>query len=189
MKPESHRCKCLHCKRLFVPDYRNRGRQKYCSSPECRQVGKQARQARWLSKPENQDYFRGAANVERVRTWREAHPGYWKRSPRKARRTLQDACSTQEPLLQELAPGAVSAACRRTLQDVCQAQVPLMVGLISKFADCTLQEDIVPFVRRLIARGQDILDQPSSRSTEPNTPYDKQKDPAAGPLAASTGAV
>jgi hypothetical protein len=38
-------------------------------------------------------------------------------------------------------------------------QTPLLVGLISKFTDCTLQDDIVLFVRRLIAKGQDILDQ------------------------------
>ena len=189
MKPESHRCKCLHCMKLFVPDYRNRGRQKYCSSPECQQVSKRARQERWLSKPQNQDYFRGAANVERVQAWRAANPGYWKRHPRKARSTLQDACSAQLPLFKELTPEPLPTACRSTLQDVCQAQVPLMVGLISQFGDCTLQDDIVPFMRRLIARGQDILDQPSSRSTKANTPYDKQKDPATGPLAASTGAV
>ena len=27
MKPETRRCKCLHCKLLFVPDYRDRLRQ------------------------------------------------------------------------------------------------------------------------------------------------------------------
>jgi hypothetical protein len=189
MKPESHRCKCLHCKNLFVPDYRNRGRQKYCSSAECQQVSKRARQQRWLSKPENRDYFRGAANVQRVQVWREANPGYWKRQPRKPPGTLQDACSAQLPVLKELTPEPLPTACRSTLQDVCQAQVPLMLGLISNFTDCTLQDDIVPLVRRLIARGQDILDQPSSRSTKANTPYDKQKDPATGSLAASPGAV
>ena len=35
MKPHASRCKCLHCKMIFVPDYRNRGRQKYCSGAEC----------------------------------------------------------------------------------------------------------------------------------------------------------
>jgi hypothetical protein len=64
-----------------------------------------------------------------------------------------------------------------------------MVGLISKFTDCTLQDDIVLFVRRLIAKGQDILDQPSSRSTKENLLYDEQKDPAPGAIAASAGAV
>jgi hypothetical protein len=75
MKPEARRCKCLHCKMLFVRDYRNRGRQKYCSIPECQRVSKRARQQRWLSKPENRDHFRGAENVQRVQEWRKAHPG------------------------------------------------------------------------------------------------------------------
>jgi len=189
MKPETRRCKCLHCKKLFVPDYRNRERQGYCATPECRKAGKRVRQQRWLSKPENSDYFRDAQNVERVQDWRKEHPGYWKRHPRKTAGTLQDACSAQPVAVKELTPVALPAACPSTLQDVCLVQVPLMVGLISKFTDCTLQDDIVLFVRRLIAKGQDILDQPSSRSTKENTLYDKQKDPAPGTVAASAGAV
>jgi hypothetical protein len=68
-------------------------------------------------------------------------------------------------------------------------QVPLLVGLISKFADCTLPDDIAHYARTLIAKGLDILDTPSSRSAKPNTDDDKQKDPATGSLAASAGAV
>ena len=189
MKIPSRRCQCLHCKLLFVPDYRNRGRQRYCSAPECQQASKRARQQRWLTKPENADYFRGAQNVERVQQWRKAHPGYWKRPQRQTASTLQDACPAQPAQTKEIAPVALPTACPSTLQDVCRAQAPLLVGLISKFTDCTLQDDIVLFVRRLIAKGQDILDQPSSRSTKGNTAYDAKKDPAPGPLAASAGAV
>ena len=153
------------------------------------EAGKRDRQQLWLSQPENRDYFRGTENVQRVQAWRAAHPGYWKDSPRKAIRTLQDACSAQPAETKEIAPVALPTACPSTLQDVCRAQAPLWVGLISKFTDCTLQDDIVLFVRRLIAKGQDILDQPSSRSTKGNTIYDAKKDPAPGPLAASAGAV
>ena len=188
MKPTSHPCKCLHCRQLFVPDYRNRGRQQYCATPVCRQASKRARQQRWLRKPANRLYFRDAENVQRVQEWRQAHPGYWKRSPRPAARTLQDACPAQPVAVEQVAPVPLQAACPSTLQDVCQVQVPLLVGIISKFTDCTQQDDIVLYVRRLIAKGQDILDQPSSRSTKQNT-YDEQKDPAPGPVAASAGAV
>jgi hypothetical protein len=174
---------------LFLPDYRNRGRQKYCSAAECQQASKRARQARWLSKPENRDHFRGSENVQRVQQWRKVHPGYWKRSPRKAARTLQDACSEQVTPIEELAPVALPGACAGTLQDVCQVQTPLLVGLISNFTDSTLQDDIVRFARRLIAKGQDILDQPSSKSAKGKTVYDEQKNPAAGTLATSAGAV
>ena len=189
MKPETRRCKCLHCKLLFVPDYRNRGRQKYCSKPACQEASKRARQQRWLGKSDNQDYFRGADNVQRVREWRAEHPGYWKRSPRQAVRTLQDACPAQPAANQEIAPVALPALCPGTLQDVCQVQTPLLLGLISKFTDCTLQDDIVLFVRHLIAKGQDILAQPASQSAKGNIIYDEQKDPASGSPAASAGAV
>jgi hypothetical protein len=143
-----------------------------------------------LRKPENRDYFRDAQNRQRVKDWRKANPGYWKRCQRKPRRTLQDDCSAQATAEKELAPAPLRDPCRRTLQDICQVQVPLMVGLISKFADCTLPDDIVNYARTLIAKGLDILEPPSSRSAKPNTVYDdKQKDPATGSLAASAGAV
>jgi hypothetical protein len=67
--------KCLGCGDIFTVDVRNRGRQKYCPKRVCRAAGKAARQRRWLGKPENQDYFSGSEHVERVRTWRAAHPG------------------------------------------------------------------------------------------------------------------
>jgi hypothetical protein len=58
---ERRKCKC--CLTLFRPDRRNRGRQLYCSATACRAASKAASQARWLSKPENQNYFRGDVNV------------------------------------------------------------------------------------------------------------------------------
>ena len=71
--------KCKHCKTFFTPDPRNVGRQHYCAKPLCRQASKAASQRRWLRKPENHDYFRGPAHVERVRQWRQHPPGSWRR--------------------------------------------------------------------------------------------------------------
>jgi hypothetical protein len=68
-------------------------------------------------------------------------------------------------------------------------QTPLLVGLIAQFSDAALQEDIVTFTRRLIAKGQTILDQPSRRFAKGNTNDDDKEDPAPGPLAAGAGAV
>ena len=86
--------KCRHCRRLFVPDPRNRDRQKYCSSPPCRKASKSASQKKWLRKPGNRDYFKGPENVERVREWRKKNPGYWKRS--KPKIALQDPLNGQD---------------------------------------------------------------------------------------------
>jgi hypothetical protein len=189
MKSKTDYCKCLHCQQLFGPDDRNRGRQKYCSTPECRQAGKRARQQHWLRQPGNQDYFRDAKNVERVQEWRKANPGYGKRAKRRSRRTLQDACAEQPAAAQGVPRAPLRDPCPSTLQDVCQAQVPLLVGLIAKFTDSTLQADIELFARGLIAKGQDILDQPSRRLTKGNLVYEDTQTtvapraPAANPAA------
>jgi len=72
--------KCKHWHEFFLPDPRNHYHQRYCSKPDCRKASKVASQHRWLSKPGNRSYFRGPANVERVRgAWRKANPGYSKR--------------------------------------------------------------------------------------------------------------
>ena len=100
MKPSGRRRKCLHCKDLFLPDYRNAQRQRYCLKPECRQARKRAAQQAWLAKPANQAYFRDAQNAQRVRDWQKEHPGYWRHSARYQRRTLQDDCPTQVAVAQ-----------------------------------------------------------------------------------------
>lgn len=143
---------CLHCNRLFTKDYRNRGRQLFCDERDCRRASKQASQRRWLAKPENRAYFRGPQNADRVRAWRQAHPGY-ARSKGPATPPLQETCPAQVPLVEPLDPTRHLAP----LQDLCRAQEPLLVGLISSFVDSALQEDIAGHLRRLIARGREIL--------------------------------
>jgi hypothetical protein len=189
MKPHAVRCKCLHCKKIFVPDYRNRGRQKYCSAPDCQAASKQASQQQWLSKPGNGDYFRGPENIQRVQEWRAEHPGYWKRRSRKPCGTLQETCSAQVAANEELPQKQAPQVSQPALQDLCEVKTPLLVGLIAQFTDTALQEDIVAYTRRLIARGQDILDQPSRRLAKGNIVYDAKENPAPGTPAAGAGAV
>jgi hypothetical protein len=64
---------------FYDSDHRNVTRQRFCSKPECRQASKVDAQQRWRQKPDNLDYFKGKAHVERVRQWRLAQPGYWRR--------------------------------------------------------------------------------------------------------------
>ena len=144
------RRKCPCCGELFVADARNRGRQKYCSKPTCRCAGKAARQRRWLAKPENQNYFRGALHVARVRAWRQAHPGYWRQSRPMSEPALQDACRVQ---LAEVLKDSATLA----LQDVCRRQDAVLIGLIAHLSDSALQDDIAAAGRRLLQLGQDIL--------------------------------
>ena len=85
--------RCRHCKGLFLPDARNQDSQKYCDTSKCRAASKVASRKGWLNKPENQDYFKGPLQVERVREWRKKNPGYWKRAKRRI--ALQDSLTPQ----------------------------------------------------------------------------------------------
>jgi hypothetical protein len=87
--------KCRNCELLFVPDYRNRNRQRYCKNAECRMASKAASHHNWLQKPENENYFKGPLNTRRVQQWRKHHPGYWRRSRSKKQSALQDRLNTQ----------------------------------------------------------------------------------------------
>lgn len=82
--------KCRNCGSLFHPDPRNIRHQKFCSEIPCRKASKLASQHRWLSKESNQNYFRGAENVQRVQAWRKAHPDYCRKKRPKNNPALQD---------------------------------------------------------------------------------------------------
>src|SRR5216683_3305494 len=128
-RPRTKR-KCKHCQTFFAPDPRSARRQRHCSKPECRQASKAASQHRWLHKPGNRDYFTGPTHVERVRQWRRAHPGYWRR---------QDTLASP------------------ALQDHFFMQPAVFVGLLAHLTGLTLQEDIAITARRLQQLGRDIL--------------------------------
>ena len=120
------RRKCRGCRKLFRPDPRNRHHQRYCSEPVCRAASKAASQARWLAKPENQDYFRGPVNVARVQAWRSRHPGY-RRGVRRTGAALQDLS-----LAQSLDSTAAKAdVARSPLQEALTAQPAVLIGLIA----------------------------------------------------------
>ena len=145
--------KCPHCGRLYKADPRNRYHQRYCSAPDCQQARQRAGQERWRRRPENRNYFRGPAEVERVRMWRKAHPGYW----RKKRYALQTVLKSQPNGVQPEATGLV----QDVLQMVLLSQPALLVGVISALTGTTLQSVIVEQVQRLHLRGQQILRQVS----------------------------
>ena len=145
--------KCKHCQTFFAPDPRCAKRQRHCSKPECRQASKAASQHRWLQKPSNRDYFTGPTHVERVRQWRRAHPGYWRRQGARIPPALQDDSASQEPQKQQLEAGLTPHA----LQEVFFLQPAVVVGLIAHLTGLVLQDDIVATARRLQQLGRDIL--------------------------------
>jgi len=143
--------KCRHCRQLFVPDPRNYDRQKYCREPACRAVSKSASQKKWMSKPENRNYFKGSENVERVREWRKKNPGYWTRS--KSPTALQDTLISQHTEND----GDIDQNSENALQDLLLSQSPVIIGLISNFIGSPLQDDIANTLLAMQESGQDIL--------------------------------
>lgn len=167
-------CKCRHCGEMFEPDARNRARQRYCVRAPCRKARKGASQRGWLSKADNRDYFRGAANVERVRAWRQEHPGYWKRRRRGKGDALQDILIAQAAA----APVEANQDGQVALQDLLNAQAPVVLGLIAHLTGMTLQDDIAAMTRRLHSRGRAVLGIDADRPDYAKTP-DRSKTGAA----------
>jgi hypothetical protein len=145
--------KCLHCREEHKCDPRNRGRQCYCQKAECRKASKVASQKRWTGKPENENYFCGAENVDRVRQWRKEHPGYWRKKRAGREDALQETCNAQDTEGELFA----EATFLDTLQDICRPQPALLVGLIAILTGHALQEDIAASARSFLTRGEDIL--------------------------------
>jgi hypothetical protein len=154
-----NRRKCKCCLKLFRPDPRNLRHQSYCSAPACKAASKAASQARWLAKPENQDYFRGPENAARVNAWRAGHPGYW-RKRRCTGPALQEV-STAQPVDPAAESGDFADA---PLQDVISAQPAVLIGLIAHIVGTPLQDDIVRATGRLLRLGQDILSSSAARA-------------------------
>ena len=144
--------RCLHCKELYRPDARTRDRQRYCSAPECKRASKAQAQARWRGKSANRDYFSGPDQVDRVRQWRKANPGYWRGTPLREE-ALQDDCITQ---VSEGQPDMLNLAAN-VLQDDLSPQVLVLLGLISHLTGSALQEDMAGLLRKYQTRGLDVL--------------------------------
>lgn len=153
--------KCLHCNEIHRCEPRNRGRQRSCPALACRRAAKAQSQREWLSRPENENYFRGADNCERVRQWRKAHPGYWRKKTPASEGTLQDplvAQSRSQAIEHEMVgPQNSPSTLQEGLQEICHLQPALLVGLVSVLTGHALQEDIALSVRSLLDRGKDIL--------------------------------
>ena len=154
---------CCHCKELFQPEPRSGNRQNYCSLPDCRKASKRQSQRNWQSKEENRDYFRGPDNVERVRRWRMANPGYWKNTKRS---TLQDISNPELPAQVPENARETEKFCNITLQDISITQPLVLIGLISQMTGSTLQDDIASTWRNLIRRGQDLMSGGNNEQTQ-----------------------
>jgi hypothetical protein len=147
MKPFGRR-KCVSCKKLFVPEARNRRHQRCCGKESCRRARKASSDRRWRGKRENREYWSGPQNAARVRAWQKAHPGYWKGRKKRAR-VLQVVCAPEVFALQADNP--------KVLQDVWRMQPPLLLGLISRITGTLLHTDMAEITGQLIANGRALV--------------------------------
>ncbi len=163
---KQRRRKCRNCRELFRPDPRNLRHQRFCSKSSCRGASKAESQRRWLAKSDNRDYFRGPENVERVRAWRAAHPGYWRRLPPNTRSALQEHSLTQAADNNEQSASLVNSP----LQELSHAQPLVLMGLIAQLTGATLQEDIAKASRRLQHLAHDIINASPERDRPDHAP-------------------
>lgn len=163
---KQRRRKCRNCGELFRPDPRNLRHQRFCSKSSCRRASKAESQRRWLAKPDNRDYFRGPENVERVRAWRAAHPGYWRRLSPNTRSALQEHSLTQAADNNEQSASLVNSP----LQELSHAQPLVLMGLIAQLTGATLQEDIAKASRRLQHLAHDIINASPERDRPDHAP-------------------
>jgi len=182
------RRKCRCCNDLFLPDYRNETRQKYCSAAACRQASKAASQRRWLSKPGSRDCFHSSTRLKKIQAWRKAHPGYW----RKPKPSSQGTQATEDKQVNpEQESCNVPSRNLRTLQDTCPIQPSEFVGLISMLTGSTLQEDIAATRRHLLLRGRNILGIkfPETNETLIHPCHDRQTPPPTGAAPPGAGGL
>jgi hypothetical protein len=156
--------KCLHCRRLFVPDCRHRKDQRYCSRPACKRTSRAASRKGWLAKPEQKDWWHGEWNVDRVRQWRGEHPGYWRRWKRKKVVALQDTMkSAQVSGLEKDRWDETGRCATRYVPEFLKAQSPVVVGLIAQMygekGDVALQDTIAAVTVRLFEKGRAVIGQ------------------------------
>ena len=90
----------------------------------------------------------GVDNTDRVRTWRDQHPRYWRRKSRIQRSKRNGFVLTKR----------LSSVLRYVaLQDTIDTHLALKIGIISHVSGATLQDTIARELRRLMLRRHAIL--------------------------------
>ena len=156
--------KCSNCQTFFKPNPRSKGRQHFCSHPECRKASKRASQKKWLDKPDNRDHFRGSANVLRVQRWRANNPGYWKRTIITGQpKFVQQSTGTELPLQETLITQSIenkeeiNVLKQDALQGFFISQEFVFIGLFAHLKGLALQDSIVKTGQEMQELGEHFL--------------------------------
>ena len=144
---------CQHGTTFFAPDPRSAGRQHACATPACRKASTAASQRRGRPQPGHRDSVSGPAHVERVRQWRQAHPGSWRRQASRVPEGFQAPLAPHEPLAHQREAGCGQAACQEAF---CMPPA-LFVGLLAPRTGLSCHEDIAVTARRRQPWGRESL--------------------------------
>jgi len=158
---------------LFVPEPRAAGRQKFCCRPECRKISRRESDQRWMKNTGNGTYHSGEKGISRVREWRKANPGYWRR-----RASVTDVTNHNHrppaTLRGVLSEFALQDICT-PLQDSWNPQVAALVGLIGWLRGSALQETIARDLREIMLAGYATLE--TSRPEPQNSKHPRKRRP------------
>ena len=142
---------CACCGRSFQPEPRAAGRQRFCALTRCRKASRRLTKSRWMARPCNAFYNSGPEPLQRVRDWRKAHPGYWKRKPRQ--QTEPESIAILLTVLDEFALRNTCGA----LQIPWPPQLVVLLGLVARLQGTALRSTIAEEVRANMLAGYALL--------------------------------
>lgn len=96
--------------------------------------------------------------MERVREWRLAHPGYWKRRSKEEEAPLQNAMKLPgiaDPPADSV--GLDGECATKRIAALLREQSPVVVGLIVQMTGCTLQNAILEVAEKLFEKGRAVM--------------------------------
>jgi len=96
--------------------------------------------------------------VERVREWRAAHPGYWKRASERDKAPLQNAMKLPGIADPAWDKASFDGECAtKRIPGLLREQSPVVVGLIAQMTGCTLQNAILEVTEKLFEKGRAVI--------------------------------
>ena len=173
---------CVHCEILFIPDCRNRNRQRYCSAPACRTASRSASNKLWRAK--NPDYDSGRFACARTTAYRLTKKCREAPASQGASNTRPDDPPKKTRKKKAKSPAEGTA---RTPQDVLNARPDASAEKARKEAK-PLQEGTAPAPQDALNTRPDNPTKPPCKEADPSPTWTapaRQDDPIAQPTAST----
>jgi len=116
----------------------------------------------------NGTYHSGEKAIKRVREWRKANPGYWRRQ--KGAQSAENNNHQTSVMLHSVLTEFVLQDIYPALQDSWRPHVAALVGLIGWIRGSTLQDTIARDLREIMLAGYAILKAPRPKHKNTSRP-------------------